>query len=84
MKARLTGFLSLPVAALAITAEIVHTQIVHISAATWIPTLAMLYAKYVTAAPEPLRLVMAGGGMILFSFVARMVARKGSIATTQI
>lgn len=72
LKAALTtGFLSLPIAALPIAAGIIHSRIAQTQAATWILTLAILYARYVSAAPEPLLLVMVGWGMILFSRVAR-------------
>jgi hypothetical protein len=79
-----TGFLSLLVAAMPTAAETVRTPAAQSGAANWIPAFATTYAQYVSAAPEPLRLVMVGSVMILFAFVVRMVARKGAVATTQI
>jgi hypothetical protein len=79
-----TGFLSLLIAAMPTAAETVHTPAAQSGAHSWIPAFAASYAQYVSAAPEPLRLVMVGSGMILFAFVVRMVARKGAVATTQI
>ena len=79
LKAALTtGFLSLPLAALPIAAGVIHTRIAQTHAATWIRTLAILYARYVSA--EPLRLVMVGWGMMLFSFLVRIVVCKGTSA----
>ena len=79
-----TGFLSLLMAAMPTAAETVHAPAATSGAASWIPAFATSYTQYVSAAPEPLRLVMVGSGMILFAFVVRMVARKGAVATTQI
>jgi hypothetical protein len=79
-----TGFLSLLIAAMPTAAETVHTPAAQSGVTSWIPAFAIPYAQYVSAAPEPLRLVMVGSGMILFGFVVRMVARKGAVATTQI
>jgi hypothetical protein len=85
MKAALTtGFLSILTAAMPTAAETAHTSAAQSSAASWIPAFAISYTHYVSAAPEPLRLVMVGSIMILFGFVVRMVARKGAVATTQI
>ena len=79
-----TGLLSLLIAAMPTAAETVHTPAAAGGAASWIPAFAASYTHYVSAAPEPLRLVMVGSGMILFAFVVRMLARKGAVATTQI
>ncbi|MGA8232761.1 MAG: hypothetical protein WB795_14890 [Candidatus Acidiferrales bacterium] len=79
-----TGFLSLLAAAMPTAAETVHGPGALSGAASWIPAFAISYSHYLSAAPEPLRLVMAGAAMILFAFVVRMVARKGAMATTQI
>jgi len=79
-----TGLLSVLIAAMPTAAETVHTPAAPNGAASWIPAFAATYAQYVSAAPEPLRLVMVGSVMILFAFVVRTVARKGAVATTQI
>jgi hypothetical protein len=79
-----TGFLSLLTTVIPTAAATVHTPAAQSGAASWIPAFATTYAQYVSAAPEPLRLVMVGSGMILFAFVVRMVARKGAAATSQI
>lgn len=80
-----TGFLSTLIAALPTAAEAVHTPVAQGVRASWIPALLMPYAQYVGAAPEPLRLVMVGSGMIFFGFVVRMLARKAAtVVTTRI
>jgi hypothetical protein len=85
MKAALTtGFLSLLIAAMPTAADTAHAPATHSAATNLIPAFAMSYAHYVSAAPEPLRLVMVGSLMILSAFVVRMVARKGAVAATQI
>jgi hypothetical protein len=85
MKAALTtGFLSLLIAAMPTAADTVHAPAAQSGATNLIPAFALPYAHYVSAAPEPLRLVMVGSLMILSAFVVRMVARKGAVATTQI
>jgi hypothetical protein len=41
------------------------------SAASWLPAFAISYAHSVSAASEPLHLVIVGSGMVLFGFVIR-------------
>ncbi len=79
-----TGCLSLLIAALPISVGIFHTRISQTHAATWIPTLAVLYARYVSAAAEPFWLVMVGWGMTLFSFLVRSAVRKGTHARAEL
>lgn len=79
-----TGFLSLLIAAMPTAAGTIHAPATSSGAASWVPAFATSYSQYLSAAPEPLRLVMVGLGMILSAFVVRTVARKGAVATTQI
>jgi hypothetical protein len=74
-----TGGLSLSLASLPIAVGIVPPRIADTHTLTWI----LLYTKYVSLAPEPLRLVIVGWELMLFGFLVRIVLRCGFTCETK-
>jgi hypothetical protein len=66
-----TCVLSLLIDAVPTASETIYTAAAHSRAASWIPAFAISYGHYVSAAPEPLHLLMMGSGMVLFGYVIR-------------